>query len=63
MSVKDSSNNALANIASTPASDGIKPKIMTRTTLDQDGNGYIDTVKILLSETVSGTGGISVSIG
>ena len=63
MSVKDSSNNGLANITSTPAADGIKPKIMSRTTLDQDGNGYIDTVKIAYSEPISGTGGISVAVG
>lgn len=62
-SAKDASNNLVANITSTPSTDGIKPKILSRTTLDQDGNGYIDALKISYSEPVSGTGGVTVSVG
>lgn len=62
-SIKDASNNVFAPIASTPTTDGIVPKILTRSTLDQDGNGYIDTLKLTMSETISGTGGVIISVG
>lgn len=61
-SVKDASNNTLANISSTLTTDGVAPKILTRKTLDQDGNGYIDTIRLGLSENISGTGGVTATV-
>ncbi len=53
-SIKDLNNNSLSNISSTMTTDGIKPKPLSRITQDQDGNGYIDTIKFSFSEELTG---------
>lgn len=62
VSIKDANNNLLVNITTTVATDGISPKIVSRTMMDQDGNGYIDTIKLSMSEAIFGTGGITALI-
>lgn len=51
--LKDMSNNYLANLSNGNVTDAIAPKILTRTTLDTNGNGKIDGVRFGFSESLS----------
>lgn len=62
-SLKDASGNFVANFSSSPVIDGIAPKILSRTTLDSNGNGKIDGVRLGFSEPLAGTSsGVTVSV-
>lgn len=61
--LRDTSNNYLANFSNMAVTDAIPPKILTRTTLDTNGNGHIDGVRIGFSEALAGTTlGTTVSV-
>ena len=61
--MKDSSDNYVGNFSDTAVTDAIAPKILTRTTVDSNGNGKIDGVRIGFSESILGsTGGVTVSV-
>lgn len=61
--LRDAGSNYLANFASTAVTDLIEPKILTRTTVDSNGNGKIDGIRLGFSESLSGsTGGVTVSV-
>lgn len=61
--IKDVNNNYLANFSNRNCSDAIAPKILTRTTLDSNGNGKIDEIRFGFSEPLSGSSsGVSVSV-
>ena len=63
ISLKDTSNNYLANFADISVTDAIAPKILTRTTMDSNGNGKIDAIRYGFSEPLSGTSsGTMVSV-
>lgn len=53
--LRDTSNNYLANFSNMTVTDAIAPKILTRTTVDSDGDGHIDGVRIGFSESLTGT--------
>lgn len=53
--LKDSSGNYAANFSNTAVTDAIAPKILTRTTLDSNGNGKIDGIRLGFSEPLAGT--------
>lgn len=61
--LKDSSNNYVANFSNTSVTDAIAPKILTRTTIDSNGNGKIDGIRLGFSEPLAGTSsGVTVSV-
>lgn len=61
--LRDTDNNYLANFTGTSVADAIAPRILTRTTLDGNGNGKIDGIRFGFSETLSGsTAGVTTSI-
>lgn|GEM_PF-4874897 len=61
--LRDTSNNYLANFSNLAVTDAIAPKILTRTTLDTNGNGHIDGIRIGFSESLAGTTlGTTVSV-
>lgn len=51
--LKDGNDNHLADFSNASVTDAIAPKILTRTTLDSDGNGKIDGIRFGFSETLS----------
>lgn len=53
--LRDTANNYLANFSAMAVTDAIPPKIITRTTLDTNGNGHIDGIRIGFSEALAGT--------
>lgn len=53
--LRDTTNNYLANFSAMAVTDAIPPKIITRTTLDTNGNGHIDGIRIGFSEALAGT--------
>lgn len=60
--VEDTENNTLSPLGSTLVDDGIAPKLLSKKTEDQNGNGYIDTIRFAWSENIRGTGGIIVNV-
>lgn len=61
--LRDSSTNYVANFANRAVIDALSPTILTRTTLDTNGNGKIDGVRFGFSEPLSGTAsGTTVSV-
>lgn len=61
--VADLSGNPLAAIGQTAFADAVAPKILSRKTVDADGNGKIDAVFLTLSETLdSNVSGLSASV-
>lgn len=59
----DAGGNYLANFSDRNVTDAIAPKILTRTTVDSNGNGKIDGVRIGFSEPVTGSSsGVTVSV-
>jgi hypothetical protein len=52
--LRDSSTNYLANFSGRSINDMIAPKILTRTTIDNNGNGKIDGIRIGFSEPIAG---------
>ncbi len=53
--LRDSSSNYLANFSNRTVTDALAPKILTRTTLDTNGNGKLDGIRLGFSESLSGT--------
>lgn len=61
--LKDADNNFLANFSNIIVTDGVAPKILTRTTIDSNGNGKIDQVRLGFSEPITGsTAGTTISV-
>lgn len=61
--LRDTNSNYVANFSNTSVVDAIAPKVLTRTTLDANGNGKIDGVRFGFSEPLSGTtGGVIISV-
>lgn len=61
--VADLSNNPLAAIGQTAFTDAVAPKILSRKTVDADGNGKIDAVFLTFSETLnSNVSGLSATV-
>ena len=52
-SLHDSAGNALATFTATNVTDGIIPTLLSRETLDTDGNGKIDSVRLTYSENMN----------
>lgn len=62
--LKDNSNNLVSNIVSFSVTDWLKPKLLTRETVDSDWNWKIDKIKINFSEALNNnTGSIVATVG
>lgn len=61
--LRDGSSNYLANFSNRAVTDALAPKILTRTTIDTNGNGKLDGIRLGFSEPLSGTAsGVIVSV-
>lgn len=53
VSLVDLSGNIASTITNRTVSDGVGPKLLSRMTQDFDGNGKVDTVKLVFSENLA----------
>lgn len=51
--LKDGSNNLVANIVSFSVTDWVKPKLLSRETVDSNWNWKLDKIKLTFSETLN----------
>ena len=61
--IHDTTGNVLATWTATGVTDGVAPALLSRETLDTDGNGKIDTIRLTFSENLNdNTSGLTVAV-